>query len=139
MLALTVPWCGPHCSQWHICKCTRGMWKAKWKPGVWGLRLSSGFRKWVCLTCLYTVCAQEHTHNTTRGQRAFQRLTFLSRSLCFRLQLTDVALSHTGTVGLYSSHKEHPTCSADLQEPGVVASPFLLPALWAIWEPAHFS
>lgn len=27
-----------------------------------GLRLSSGFRKWACLTCLYTVCAQEHTH-----------------------------------------------------------------------------
>ena len=62
MLSLTVPWCGPHCSQWHICKCTRGMWKAKWKPRVWGLRLSSGFRKWACLTCLYTACAQEHTH-----------------------------------------------------------------------------
>lgn len=52
---------------------------------------------------IHSVCAGTRTH-TTRGQRAFQRVTFLSRGLCCRLQLTAVTLSHTGTVGLSSSH-----------------------------------
>lgn len=74
-----------------------------------------------------SVCTGTHT-NTNMGPEWLPEGYLPFQKPHFRLQMTAVAVLHPGDVGFYSSHKEHPTCSADIQEPGKVASPTLLPS-----------